>query len=221
MPLAGRLEALYGSHEAFTRAFRDRFQQTPESVRECRSVDGLALVGPLELIPHANVRFDALRQPGYELFSEGRRGTLRLSIAAPDPAPPNEWAERLRTIVAGCAARRSRGADALITCAAAVALAGRTNGIETTAPPGGEQARAGLRQGPDRREGWDRSRMRKAAPPATRSLAPAPGGGGEPDAVGLVFDEKAGPDETGGQRLHELGTAPWNRIRSILERTAF
>jgi AraC family transcriptional regulator len=55
------LEAGYGSHEAFTRAFRDRFQQTPESVRERRSVDGLGLVGPLELRPHADVRLDPPR----------------------------------------------------------------------------------------------------------------------------------------------------------------
>lgn len=54
--LSVALEAGYGSHEAFTRAFRDRFQQTPESVRERRSVDGLALAGPLELRPQANVR---------------------------------------------------------------------------------------------------------------------------------------------------------------------
>ena len=55
------LEAGYGSHEAFTRAFRDRFQQTPESVRERRSVDGLALVGPLRLRPQGNVRLDPPR----------------------------------------------------------------------------------------------------------------------------------------------------------------
>ena len=55
------LEAGYGSHEAFTRAFRDRFQQTPESVRERGSVAGLALVGPLELRPQANVRLDPPR----------------------------------------------------------------------------------------------------------------------------------------------------------------
>jgi AraC family transcriptional regulator len=55
------LEAGYGSHEAFTRAFRDRFGQTPESVRARRSVDGLALVGPLELRPLANVRLDPPR----------------------------------------------------------------------------------------------------------------------------------------------------------------
>ena len=55
------LEAGYGSHEAFTRAFRDRFQQTPESVRERRTVDGLALAEPLDLRPHASVRLDPPR----------------------------------------------------------------------------------------------------------------------------------------------------------------
>jgi AraC family transcriptional regulator len=55
------LDAGYGSHEAFTRAFRDRFQHTPESVRERRSVDGLALVEPLELRPQVNIRLDPPR----------------------------------------------------------------------------------------------------------------------------------------------------------------
>jgi AraC family transcriptional regulator len=59
--LSVALEAGYGSHEAFTRAFRDRFQYTPESVRERRSVEGLALVGPLELRPHATARLDPPR----------------------------------------------------------------------------------------------------------------------------------------------------------------
>ena len=55
------LDAGYGSHEAFTRAFRERFQHTPESVRERGTVDGLELVGPLELRPHVNVRLDPPR----------------------------------------------------------------------------------------------------------------------------------------------------------------
>jgi AraC family transcriptional regulator len=55
------LETGYGSHEAFTRAFRDRFQHTPEGVRERRSVDGLALEDPLELRPHATVGLDPPR----------------------------------------------------------------------------------------------------------------------------------------------------------------
>jgi AraC family transcriptional regulator len=55
------LEAGYGSHEAFTRAFRERFRETPERVRERGSVDGLELVGPLELRPQASVRLDPPR----------------------------------------------------------------------------------------------------------------------------------------------------------------
>src|SRR6516225_10154027 len=43
------LDAGYGSHEAFTRAFREQFGATPESVRDRRGIDGLALVRPLEL----------------------------------------------------------------------------------------------------------------------------------------------------------------------------
>ena len=64
--LSVALEAGYGSHEAFTRAFRDRFQQTPERVRQRRSVDGLALVDPLELRPLANVRLDPPRVVHHE-----------------------------------------------------------------------------------------------------------------------------------------------------------
>jgi len=42
--LAVALEASYGSHEAFTRAFRDQFGLTPETVRAQRHLDNLALV---------------------------------------------------------------------------------------------------------------------------------------------------------------------------------
>jgi AraC family transcriptional regulator len=38
------LESGYGSHEAFTRAFREQFGQTPESVRAQRHLDNIALV---------------------------------------------------------------------------------------------------------------------------------------------------------------------------------
>jgi hypothetical protein len=50
---------------------------------------------------------DALQMDatGYQLVSEGRRGTLRLSFNAPDPAPVVEWAERLRKSVAACMSR--------------------------------------------------------------------------------------------------------------------
>ena len=59
--LSVALDAGYGSHEAFTRAFRDRFQQTPESVRDRRTLDGLALVCPLELRPQTAVCVDPPR----------------------------------------------------------------------------------------------------------------------------------------------------------------
>lgn len=55
------LDAGYGSHEAFTRAFRDRFQLTPEKVRERRSLDGLPLAAPLELRPRASVQLEPAR----------------------------------------------------------------------------------------------------------------------------------------------------------------
>ena len=47
--LAVALEAGYGSHEAFTRAFRDQFGLTPERVRAQRHVDNLELVEPIKM----------------------------------------------------------------------------------------------------------------------------------------------------------------------------
>jgi AraC family transcriptional regulator len=43
------LEFGYGSHEAFTRAFRDQFGQTPEQVRSRGIVEGLPITPPLRL----------------------------------------------------------------------------------------------------------------------------------------------------------------------------
>jgi AraC family transcriptional regulator len=47
--LSVALDAGYNSHEAFTRAFRDRFDMTPESLRERGRVDGLPLTTPVEI----------------------------------------------------------------------------------------------------------------------------------------------------------------------------
>ncbi|WP_422368891.1 AraC family transcriptional regulator [Pelagibius sp.] len=47
--LAVALNAGYGSHEAFTRAFRDLFGLTPEQVRARGDLDALALVEPLKM----------------------------------------------------------------------------------------------------------------------------------------------------------------------------
>src|SRR5271166_381859 len=43
------LDAGYGSHEAFTRAFRDQFGLTPEAVRAQRSLDNITLVEPIRM----------------------------------------------------------------------------------------------------------------------------------------------------------------------------
>ncbi|RAS26400.1 AraC family transcriptional regulator [Paraburkholderia bryophila] len=43
------IDAGYGSHEAFTRAFRDLFGLTPEQVRARRELNGLSLVEPLRM----------------------------------------------------------------------------------------------------------------------------------------------------------------------------
>jgi AraC family transcriptional regulator len=80
------LSAGYGSHEAFTRAFRDRFQQTPESVRERRTVEGLALLGPLELRPHANVQLEPARfvdQPALCIVGLAERCSFDTIITIP------------------------------------------------------------------------------------------------------------------------------------------
>lgn len=50
--LAVALDVGYGSHEAFTRAFREQFDVPPEDVRERGTTEGLALVAPLELQAH-------------------------------------------------------------------------------------------------------------------------------------------------------------------------
>jgi len=47
--LAVALDAGYGSHEAFTRAFRDQFGRTPEAVRQQGHCDAWALVHPIRL----------------------------------------------------------------------------------------------------------------------------------------------------------------------------
>ena len=47
--LAVALDVGYGSHEAFTRAFRDQFGVTPEAVRWRGNLAGLALIEPLPM----------------------------------------------------------------------------------------------------------------------------------------------------------------------------
>jgi AraC family transcriptional regulator len=59
--LAVALDAGYGSHEAFTRAFREHFRVTPEQLRERGSILGLPMVGPFEFKPETSVRLEPPR----------------------------------------------------------------------------------------------------------------------------------------------------------------
>jgi len=69
--LAVALDAGYGSHEAFTRAFREQFGTTPAEVRRRRVLDDLKLVEPLAM--NTNTDFK-LADPMIE-----RRPALRLA----------------------------------------------------------------------------------------------------------------------------------------------
>lgn len=57
------LDADYGSHEAFTRAFRDHFGLTPESVRSFACIDDLKLQEPIQM--NSSV-FENLVPPRFE-----------------------------------------------------------------------------------------------------------------------------------------------------------
>ena len=59
--LAVAVEAGYGSHEAFTRAFRDQFGTTPEEVRAKRHLDKLKLVEPIKMDETPNTDLESPR----------------------------------------------------------------------------------------------------------------------------------------------------------------
>lgn len=61
--LAVALDAGYGSHEAFTRAFREAFGTTPEAVRAGRTLDTLTLVEPIKMTEDL---FATLEPPRFE-----------------------------------------------------------------------------------------------------------------------------------------------------------
>ena len=58
------LDADYGSHEAFTRAFRDHFGVTPEAVRSLARTDSLALQEPIQM---NSTCMDNLAAPRFEI----------------------------------------------------------------------------------------------------------------------------------------------------------
>jgi len=80
------LDAGYGSHEAFTRAFRDEFGLTPEAVRAQRHLCNVELVEPIKLDETLIVDLKATRfENGKPLLIAGlgERYTWETSKAAP------------------------------------------------------------------------------------------------------------------------------------------
>ncbi len=84
------LDADYGSHEAFTRAFRDHFGVTPEAVRASACLDTLKLQEP---IPMDSTAIDNLQAPRFEtgksflVAGVGERYTWESG----GPAIPGQW----------------------------------------------------------------------------------------------------------------------------------
>ena len=81
------IEACYASHEAFTRAFRDEFGLTPESVRAMGRVDGLPLVRPVKMNEELEVAVQAPRIESMEsLLIAGLKETYDIESSAAIPA---------------------------------------------------------------------------------------------------------------------------------------
>jgi AraC family transcriptional regulator len=87
--LSVALECGYGSHEAFTRAFRDQFGVTPQTVRQRRSLDGLDLVEPLRMdttttAPIAPPRFEIRPEMHFAGIAERHKMSMPVGI-------PEQW----------------------------------------------------------------------------------------------------------------------------------
>jgi AraC family transcriptional regulator len=85
--LSVALESGYGSHEAFTRAFRDQFGVTPQMVRQQRSLDGLLLVEPLRMdttttAPIAPPRFE--NRPEMHFAGIADRHKMSMPVGIPE-----------------------------------------------------------------------------------------------------------------------------------------
>jgi len=87
--LSVALDAGYGSHEAFTRAFRDQFGVTPGGLRRQRSVAGLALVEALPM--HVDVAVE-LAPPRIEAMPARRfAGLLERHHMSQSNTIPLQW----------------------------------------------------------------------------------------------------------------------------------
>jgi AraC family transcriptional regulator len=89
--LSVALEAGYGSHEAFTRAFRDQFGMTPEQVRAQGHVDNLALVEAIRMTKETGGKVAAPRfEERKAMLAAGIGRRYRFETTAGIPA---QWQE--------------------------------------------------------------------------------------------------------------------------------
>ena len=83
------VDAGYGSHEAFTRAFRDHFGLTPEQVRAQGSLEGLSLT---EAIPMNAAQTTTLDPPRFETAKPRRFvGTVQRYNCQAPTGIPDQW----------------------------------------------------------------------------------------------------------------------------------
>jgi AraC family transcriptional regulator len=83
------LEAGYGSHEAFTRAFRDHFARTPEQVRAQGNLDNMQLV---EAIAMSTAPVTELAPPRFETLNPRLlAGLVQRYDCQASAGIPNQW----------------------------------------------------------------------------------------------------------------------------------
>jgi AraC family transcriptional regulator len=92
--LSVALEAGYGSHEAFTRAFRDAFGVTPETIRAQGHLEKIELVGPIKIDETLIIKLEPPR------FASGKRlliaGLGERYTCETSAAIPSQWQRLLR-----------------------------------------------------------------------------------------------------------------------------
>ena len=81
------LDAGYGSHEAFSRAFRDQFQLTPDELRSRRSLNAISLVEAIRMDPAEAIKLPPPkieRQPPLRLAGLNQHYTAATLAGIPD-----------------------------------------------------------------------------------------------------------------------------------------
>lgn len=97
--LSVALDAGYGSHEAFTRAFREQFGVTPEAVRQRGDLHNLDVVEPIKMSESSNVVLEEpRREAGAALLIAGLRARYGIATIAGIPMQWQRFAPFIGTI---------------------------------------------------------------------------------------------------------------------------